>query len=214
MERSFWIDRWQENKIGFHEGAPNRYLVERTEWLAGCRRILVPLCGKSEDLAYLASRGHDVIGVELVEDAVKQFFDEHGTVPETEASGDLVIYRAGAITVIAGDFFSVTHDHIGPIDGIFDRAAMVALPPDLRARYIAHLRDLGRDATRELLVSIEYPPESSSGPPFSVEEPEVRKTFAGASITVVGSGFDPQGRLEGRMFERCYEIELTRQNSL
>lgn len=210
MERSFWIDRWREGKIGFHDGTPNPHLVAHADWLANCRRILVPLCGKTEDLAYLASRGHDVIGVELVEDAVKQFFAEHGTVAETEASGDLVIYRAGAITVIAGDFFSVTHEHIGPIDGVFDRAAMVALPPDLRARYITHLRQLTSDATRELLVSIEYPPEASNGPPFSIEEPEVRRTFAGSSITVVGSGFDPQGRLEGRMFERCYAIELSR----
>jgi len=151
-----------------------------------------------------------VVGAEFVEHAVKQFFDEHGTVPETETSGDFVIYRAGAITVIAGDFFQVTRAHTGPIDGIFDRAAMVALPPEIRARYITHLRILAADATRELLVSIEYPPEASSGPPFSIEEPEVRATFAGASLTVVGSGFDPQGRLEGRMFERCYAIELAR----
>jgi thiopurine S-methyltransferase len=208
MERSFWFARWQEGKIGFHDGTPHRYLVEHAGWLADRRRILVPLCGKSEDLAYLASRGHDVIGVELVEDAVKQFFDEHGTVPETEASGDLVIYRAGAITVIAGDFFSVTHDHIGPIDAVFDRAALVALPPEIRARYVAHLRELARDATRELLVSIEYPPEASNGPPFSIEEPEVHRTFAGSSIRVLGGSPDPQGRLEGRMFERCYAIEL------
>lgn len=208
MEPSFWMARWQEGKIGFHEGQPNSYLVANADWLADRRRILVPLCGKSEDLAYLASRGHDVIGIELVEDAVKQFFDEHGTVAETEVSGDLVIYRAGAITVIAGDFFSVTHDHIGPIDAVFDRAALVALPPDIRTRYVAHLRTLASDATRELLVSIEYPPEASNGPPFSIEEPQVRQTFAGSTIRVVGSGFDPQGRLEGRMFERCYAIEL------
>jgi thiopurine S-methyltransferase len=208
MERSFWISRWQEKKIGFHEGAPNTYLVAHADWLADRRRILVPLCGKTEDLAYLASRGHDVIGIELVEDAVKQFFDEHGTVPTTVTSGEHVIYTAGAITVIAGDFFGVTQDQTGPIDAIFDRAALVALPPDIRARYVTHLRHLASDATRELLVSIEYPPEASNGPPFSIEEPEVRRTFAGSSIQVLGGGPDPQGRLEGRMIERCYAIEL------
>jgi thiopurine S-methyltransferase len=208
MERSFWIDRWQEGKIGFHEGAPNSYLVAHADWLADRRRILVPLCGKTEDLAYLASRGHDVIGIELVEDAVKQFFAEHGTTPETEASGEHVVYRAGAITVIAGDFFAVTPAQTGPIDAIFDRAALVALPADLRARYVTHLRELASDATRELLVSIEYPPEASSGPPFSIEEAEIRRTFAGSTIRVLGGGPDPQGRLEGRMVERCYAIEL------
>jgi thiopurine S-methyltransferase len=208
MERSFWIARWNEGKIGFHEGAPNSYLVAHADWLAERRRILVPLCGKSEDLAYLASRGHEVIGVELVEDAVKQFFAEHGITPDTSVAGQLVIYRAGAITVIAGDIFSVTSEHVGAIDAIFDRAALVALPPELRSRYVAHLRLLASDATRELLVTIEYPPEASNGPPFSIEEAEVRHTFAGASIRVLGGGPDPQGRLEGRMVERCYAIEL------
>jgi thiopurine S-methyltransferase len=208
MERSFWIDRWQEGKIGFHDGTPNTYLAAHADWLADRHRILVPLCGKTEDLAYLASRGHDVIGIELVEDAVKQFFDEHGTTPATVASGEHVIYTAGAITVIAGDFFAVTHEQTGPIDAIFDRAALVALPPDIRARYVTHLRHLASDATRELLVSIEYPPEASNGPPFSIDEAEVRRTFAGSSIRVLGGGPDPKGRLEGRMVERCYAIEL------
>ena len=208
MDADFWIGRWREGRIGFHEGKPNQYLERHVARLAGARRVLVPLCGKAVDLAYLAGRGHEVVGVELVEDAVKQFFDEHGTTPETSVSGDLVIYRAGAITVIAGDIFSVTSEHVGPIDAIFDRAALVALPPELRARYVAHLRLLASDATRELLVSIEYPPEASNGPPFSIDEAEVRHTFAGASIRVLGGGPDPQGRLEGRMVERCYAIEL------
>lgn len=209
MERRFWFDRWREGKIGFHDGQPNTYLARHVDWLAGCRRIFVPLCGKAEDLAFLAARGHDVIGVELVEDAVKQFFAEHGATAETEAIDELVVYRAGAITVIAGDIFAVRRVHIGPIDAIFDRAALVALPPDMRDRYVDHVRDLTPDATRELLVSIEYPPEASSGPPFNIEEPEVRRRFAGAaSIEVVGAGPDPQGRLDGKMFERCYAITL------
>lgn len=206
MDPAFWHARWQEGKIGFHEGTPNGYLVTHAAWLAPCRRILVPLCGKSEDLGFLAGHGHEVVGIELVESAVTQFFAEHGATPQIERAGDLAIYRGGAITVIAGDIFAVTADHVGAIAGIFDRAALVALPADMRGRYVEQLRRLAPAATRELLVSIEYAPEVHGGPPFSVEEPEIRALFPTATITEVGYGPDPQGRLDGRMRERCYTL--------
>ena len=77
MDPAFWNSRWAKGKIGFHEGAPNSYLVKHHDKLATCPRLLVPLCGKAVDLAYLAALGHEVVGVELVEDAVKAFFAEH-----------------------------------------------------------------------------------------------------------------------------------------
>ena len=102
MEHAFWFGRWQEGRIAFHEGQPNTFLTRHGSWLAGCRRILVPLCGKTEDLAYLAGQGHDVVGVELVEDAVRQFFTEHAVTPTISNVGAFSVYRAGAITVLAG----------------------------------------------------------------------------------------------------------------
>jgi len=209
MDPAFWAARWHEGKTAFHEGAPNAYLVEHHTWLAGCQRILVPLCGKSEDLAFLASKGHEVIGIELVEDAVLQFFAAHTIEPSRTTDGTLTVFRAGAITVIAGDVFAVTPAQVGTIDGIFDRAALVALPPEMRVRYVAQLRTLAPAARRELLVSIEYPEGAHGGPPFSVAEPEVRRHFADASITEVGYGPDPQGRLDGQMRERCYTLAWT-----
>lgn len=210
MDPVFWATRWQEGKTAFHEGAPNAYLVAHHGWLADCRRVLVPLCGKSEDLAFLASKGHEVIGIELVEDAVKQFFDAHAIAPKRETDGALVIYRADSITLIVGDVFTVTPAHVGAIDGIFDRAALVALPPEMRERYVAQLRTLAPAARREVLVSIEYPEGAHPGPPFCVGEPEVRKHFADAAITEVGYGPDPQGRLDGQMRERCYTLAWSR----
>ena len=209
MDHAFWQSRWQQGQIGFHEGAPNAYLVQHHGWLVPCKRILVPLCGKTHDLAFLAGHGHEVVGIELVEDAVRQFFAEHGAEPRVEPAGGMTRYTAGAITILAGDFFAATPALVGEIDGIFDRAALVALPPDLRTQYVAHLRTLAPAATRELLLSIEYPEGAHGGPPFSVLEPEVRERFAAArSVEDVGSGPDPQGRLDGKMIERCYQVAL------
>lgn len=207
MERAFWFTRWQEGRIGFHEGQPNAFLIKHGEWLARCRRILVPLCGKAEDLAYLASRGHEVVGIELVEDAVRQFFTEHQMTPEVTTAGGCVIYSAGSITVIAGDFFAATAASFGPVDGIFDRAALVALPREMRARYVAHLRELAPGAERMLLVGFEFP-SAGEGPPFSVEETEVRELLAGDDVQLVETAPDPRGRYGGKAIERCYTIAL------
>jgi thiopurine S-methyltransferase len=206
MDHTFWRARWTEGRIGFHEGTPNRFLTRHGDWLAGCRRILVPLCGKTEDLAYLAGRGHEVVGVELVEDAVRQFFAEHAATPEVTAREGFSIYSAGAITVLAGDFFATTPALVGALDGIYDRAALIALPPDLRRRYVAHLGTIAPAARRELLVCLDCPDGSDEGPPFSVPEAEVRAHFADRTVTVVDQAPDPRGR--AGWFERCYRIAL------
>jgi thiopurine S-methyltransferase len=142
MEPGFWIERWAEGRIGFHEGRPNQYLERHAARLDGARRVLVPLCGKAVDLAYLASRGHEVVGVELVEDAVRAFFAEQDVTPAVQRRGGFVEYAAGGIAIFAGDVFATTRELLGPIDGFYDRAALIALPPALRARYVPHLRGL------------------------------------------------------------------------
>src|SRR5262245_22287608 len=112
MENEFWFARWREGRTAFHEGVANRFLVKFADRLADFRRILVPLCGKAEDLAYFAARGHDVVGVELVEDAIRQFFAEHAITPAIATRGGLPVYTAGTITLVAGDFFATTRDHV------------------------------------------------------------------------------------------------------
>lgn len=172
MQPDFWRARWAENQIGFHEGKPNSFLSENVEKLRPAKRVLVPLCGKSEDLAFLASQGFEVIGVELVEDAVRAFFAEHQLTPIVEQHGAITSLRGNGVHLIAGDFFAVTPALTGPIDAFYDRAALIALPPELRDRYIAHLKTF---ATRGLLITIEYAPGVRSGPPFSIAPDEVKR---------------------------------------
>jgi thiopurine S-methyltransferase len=185
MEPEFWSARWQAGQIGFHEGRPNRFLERHLTVLGLDRRVLVPLCGKSVDLAFLAGRGHQVVGVELVEDAARAFFAEQGLTPSVDRLPDFVSYQVGAITILCGDVFATTRAVVGPVDALYDRAALIALPPAMRARYVAHLRALLPKASPGLLVTIEYPQAAMDGPPFAVLEDEVRGHYAGAQVTLL-----------------------------
>ncbi|MBZ0235874.1 MAG: thiopurine S-methyltransferase [Deltaproteobacteria bacterium] len=207
MEPSFWIARWAEGRIGFHEGKPNHYLEKHGGRLAGARRVLVPLCGKAVDLAYLAGQGHAVVGVELVEDAVRQFFAEQGVTPEVERRGAFVAYTAGAITILAGDWFATDAALVGPIDAVYDRAALIAMPPELRPRYAAHQRALAA-AAPVLLVTLEYPQELMDGPPFAVPEDEVRGLYVHARVDRLDAGAGRTARLpaDAPCLEKCFFI--------
>jgi thiopurine S-methyltransferase len=209
MDRAFWETRWNEGRIGFHEGRPNTYLERHADRLAGQPRVLVPMCGKTEDLAFLASRGHDVIGVELIESAVRAFFAEHGITPTVTPLGKLVEYASPPITIYAGDVFEATRDVIGSIDAIYDRAALVALPEQMRRRYVDHLRALAGKGKRVLLVSYEYDQSKMAGPPFSVEEAEVRMLYDGCAIELLSSASDTRIRPDAPpAVEKCFAITL------
>jgi thiopurine S-methyltransferase len=202
MQPDFWRSRWHEGAIGFHEGVPNAHLVAHLDALPH-GRVLVPLCGKAEDLAYLAAHGREVVGVELVEDAVRAFFAEHGATPTVEPRGALTAYTADAITILAGDVFAVTAADVGHIDAIYDRAALVALPPELRARYVAHLGAITAAATPVLLVVLAYDQSMLEGPPFSVSDDEVRARYD--AVTLLAEHAAVGGRIaDVGTVERCY----------
>lgn len=61
---------------------------------------------------------------------------------------------------------------------VFDRAALIALPPELRAPYARELYTCLRSGCRGLMVTLEYPQQEKAGPPFSVPENEVRELYA------------------------------------
>lgn len=206
-----WLARWRDGRTGFHESAPNELLVRHAARLTG-RRVLVPLCGKAEDLAYLASLGHDVVGVELAEQAVRAFFAEHGLEPAIAPHGPFTSYRAGAITLLAGDWFAATPDLIGRIDAAYDRAALIALPPELRPRYAAHLRSLLAPGSTSIVITLEYDSSAMTGPPFAVLEAELRSLHAGAAIELLEERVAPSAgkcaQTGTAAIERCFAVRL------
>ena len=178
MDRDFWLARWQNNQIGFHEGAPNALLVAHLAALgvpAG-GRIFVPLCGKSHDMHWLRAQGFTIVGAELSRLAVEQFFAELGLTPVVAPAGRLERFDVAGVTLFVGDIFDLDQDTLGAVDAVYDRAALVALPAPLRERYAAHLIALTR-AAPQLLVTFEYDQTRQPGPPFSVPEAEVREHY-------------------------------------
>lgn len=174
MEPSFWHERWALGQIGFHEGAPNRFLLQFADRIAGARAVFVPLCGKSADLDALAARGHEVVGCELVEQAVRQYFAERGLEPEVAETPTATLFSHGPVTIARGDVFAFESER-APFDAAFDRAALIALAPEQRESYARKLRSLLAPDARVLLVTMEH--DLGSGPPFAVSEAVVRSLF-------------------------------------
>lgn len=164
-----WLERWQEGRIGWHEDAGNASL--RKHWRASGRTVLVPLCGKSVDLVWLAAQGNRVIGVELSQIAVEAFFAEQ-QLDFKITDGALRRFDATAadITIYCGDFMELDDVRC---DAHYDRGALVALTSELRPGYAAHVRSLLTDDAEQLVITLGYDQAVANGPPFSIGDDEV-----------------------------------------
>lgn len=180
MQADFWLDRWQSNRIGFHRDTPLPLLVRHWQALAlaAGSRVFVPLCGKSLDMVWLAEQGHRVLGIELSAMAVEQFFEERGLDPRIHTSPAGTHYSSGPWELVVGDAFAIPAGLLVDCAGVYDRAALIALPPGMRALYAQTSLQRLPAGCRGLLVTLEYPQAEKAGPPFSVEEAEVKSRFA------------------------------------
>jgi thiopurine S-methyltransferase len=193
MNPEFWHKRWQNKQIGFNQSDVSPSLIEYFPTLnvrvGG--RVFVPLCGKSIDMVWLASQGYDVVGVELVESAVQAFFSEHNILPKVHQYSDnpVIKYYQGqmsdqTVTLWVNDIFALTPKDIGQIDAVYDRAALIALPPEMRPKYGTHVRQLSSNANigghaPQLLVTLNYDQNKKSGPPFSISNEQIQQYYSG-----------------------------------
>ena len=182
MHQDFWHERWQTGQVGFHQSTIPP-LLERWWPSIGApasARVYVPLCGKSLDMAWLAARGHRVVGSELSPIAIRDFFASQSLEPARTTGGSFTRHAAGPYELLEGDALALTPATLGPIDAVYDRAALVALPPDMRAAYAESMAGLVPRGAAMLLIAFEYPQEMKGGPPFSVPEEEIRARFGTA----------------------------------
>ncbi|MCC2616333.1 thiopurine S-methyltransferase [Aestuariibacter halophilus] len=200
MDAQFWHDKWESREIGFHQSDYNPFMLRH--WaqlgLSANSRVFVPLCGKSRDMHWLLLQGYEVIGCELNETAVVELFDELALSPEIVREGVLTRYRADNLTVYVGDVFKLTLALLGPVDGIYDRAALVALPDSMRQDYARHLTSICANAP-QLLITFVYEQAAHAGPPFSVSEDWVQQQYqANYAIQVLETAV-LEGGLKGRV---------------
>lgn len=180
MNDDFWHERWAKNEIGFHLIDTNPFLIKHWSALQATisDSVFVPLCGKSNDLIWLSKRVKQVVGVELSQQAVEDFFSDNGFTPIIQKTEHFIEYRYNNITLLCGDFFKLTPTQLSCCHFIYDRASLIAFPADMRKAYVKKLRDLIPDEVRRLLITLEYPQHEMNGPPFSVPSTEVQQHFA------------------------------------
>ncbi|WP_110647502.1 thiopurine S-methyltransferase [Salinicola peritrichatus] len=178
MEHSFWRSRWQNDQLGFHLSFVHPILKRNLPAYAlpPRARIFLPLCGKTLDIGWLLGQGYRVIGAELSELAVSQLFDELDVTPEFSAWVGGQCWCHGKLMVFQGDIFRLTAEDLGPVDMVYDRAALVALPPAMRPAYAEQILALAGTAP-QLLITFEYDPAEKDGPPFPVLPEEVERLY-------------------------------------
>lgn len=178
MEPAFWHNRWKQNKTAFHEHKPNILLSKHFSRLSLRKgsRVFVPLCGKTNDLAWLMDQDYRVVGIELNQAAVEEVFRTMGVSPRVEKLSQHTQYQSDIAEIFVGDFFDLSAGILGSVDAIYDRAALVALPSEMRKAYAQHLTTLTRSAP-QFLITYEYDQTQTDGPPFSVTGEEIGKLY-------------------------------------
>lgn len=185
MNPEFWQARWQEKRIGFNQPEVNLLLTQYFSELKlpTGSRIFVPLCGKSIDMLWLAHQGFNVVGIELVETAAQEFFVEQDiayTITEHRQNPNIKCYQGQVaeqtIELWVADIFALSIDDIGSIDGVYDRAALIAMPPDMRPKYSEQVRNLGQNAA-QLLLTLHYDQNEREGPPFSISHEQIKQYY-------------------------------------
>jgi thiopurine S-methyltransferase len=217
MQPQFWHDRWQTGQIGFHLPTVHPFLSKywRSLPIATAGRVLVPLCGKSLDLLWLRDAGYSVVGVELSTIAVEAFCMENGVPARRRILDGFDSYESPNLQLLRGDFFATTAELLGPISAIYDRAALISWAPELRAGYVAHLTQLIAPGTPILLITMEYPQEHMSGPPFSVSRNDI-ETLCSSQFAIEElerqDVLANEPRLQARGLTRLFEVSyrLTR----
>ncbi len=199
MKHDFWHQKWEKNEIGFHLPEANPFLVThfQTLNLKQGGRVFLPLCGKTLDIAWLLAQGYRVAGAELSEVAIEDLFKQLNLTPSITKLGEITHYSATNIDMFVGDIFKVTPAMLGKVDAVYDRAALVALPDEMRKTYSEHLMALTNQVP-QLLICFEYDQSVHAGPPFSICADEVKHHYqTHYDLTLLASETLPDG-LKGK----------------
>jgi len=212
-----WLDRWKKGTTGWHRSDINPQLIENINQLTKAKpqKIFVPLCGASLDMKYLIDQGFHVVGVELSSIAIDRFFNENKIEHKVSKVEDFVLYQGKNIEIYCGDFFRLNKNYLYDVSCIYDRAALIALNPDLQKKYVRHLKDILPNSSKILLLTMFYPQNEMEGPPFSVGDDNVEDLFSGSkeikkisSLNEKESSLKPDDLNLKYLFKNVYLIDL------
>lgn len=180
MELSYWLSRWNKGHTGFHmeKGYPGLTIYWPSLPIPSNPIVLIPLAGKSADIKWIADRAQKVICSEISTIAIEQFFENYEMEYSKTRFVSFEIYRSQNIEFWCGDFMKLPPDRIGDIDLIYDKASIVALPEKMRIPYSIKLISLTTDKTKILMHLLNYDGSEMSGPPFSVDQTEIKRLFS------------------------------------
>ncbi len=199
MDAEFWQRKWRDKDIAFHEPEGNQLLIKYFSELGLAKggRMFVPLCGKTQDISWLLSNDYRVAGIELCEIAVQELVTQLDIAPSITTVGKLKHYQTENVDIFVGDIFDLSNAVLGPVDAIYDRAALVALPEAIRKQYTAHIIAITNTAT-QLLICFEYEQRCLEGPPFSISDAEVQRHYGQSYSLQLLESANVSGGLKGQ----------------
>jgi len=212
-----WLDRWKKGTTGWHRSDINPQLIKHINQLVEARpqKIFVPLCGASLDMKYLIDKGFHVVGVELSPLAIDRFFKENKIKHKVSKVEDFDLYEGKNIDIYCGDFFKLKKDYFYDVSCVYDRAALIALNPDLQKKYARHLKENLPNSTKILLLTMFYPQNEMEGPPYSVGDDKVEVLFSEfkeikkiSSVNEKESSLKPDDLNLTYLFKNVYLIDL------
>lgn len=204
MEKDFWLKKWRNRDIGFHQQDVNPNLIAHLNKLKlhlG-NHILVPLCGKSRDMLWLADKKFQVTGVELSPIACQDFFTELKVDAESTPLNTFTKSKYQNIELLCGDFFELNTKDLQPVHAIYDCKALVALLPEQRKKYVNHLVECFGTKIKILLMAMESS-SNAKGPPFSLDREEVHALY-GAHFKVTEIKREPVKQISERLAKKGF----------
>ncbi|HET6527158.1 MAG TPA: hypothetical protein VFG39_00260 [Balneolaceae bacterium] len=179
MEISYWQSRWRKNKTGWHMDEVYPLLPDLWPSLslkAGAR-ILVPFCGKSVDMQWFIDKYFHVTGVDVSEKALHAFMERSSNPFTSQHQYGFSVFRSENIELWQGDFQKLPVAGMPSFDAIYDKAALIALPEEMRLKYAQKVLQCSGPETQMMLQTFEYEQDEMTGPPFSVDEQEIRRLY-------------------------------------
>lgn len=184
LNHDYWEQRWKQGETGWHQ--PDGSPTLKKHWsalaLKGNETVLVPFCGKTPDMLWLASLGHRVIGVEISRFAIDSFFSDNQLTSHVserkEGAWFSASYQQTKIEIIQSDVLNLSDDTLQQIGAIYDRGALVAQTTEQRQAYYASLYARLPQPCKGLLLTVDYPQTQKAGPPFAVSQREVEQNLS------------------------------------